>query len=230
MTSAQNLPQRLSGNEAHPLRPIYLISKTPHPGVIHIPILTISFLKPVIDFTRYDGIILTSKQAVLALEDYTIDWGRLQCICVSEGTADAAREAGASHVAVGDGYGTSLLALLKSKGRSQRWLYLRPKVIATEWVEAARTEGIWIDEAIVYETTCNKEARGISIASNAILVFTSPSSIACFCASYSILPTHSIVAIGKTTRDAFSNAKEVLVSPKTSVASAVELAQNIAQK
>lgn len=212
------------------MRPIYLISKTPYNGVIHIPILTISFLHPVIDFSQYDGIILTSKQAVVALEDYDVDWGRLQCVCVSEGTADAARQAGACNVAVGDGYGTSLPALLKSKDHSLRWLYLRPKVIASEWVETARTEGICIDEAIVYETTCNEEARDVSIASNAILVFTSPSSIACFCASYSILPTHSVVAIGKTTRDAFDNAKEVLISPKNSVASAVELAQNIAQK
>lgn len=211
------------------MRPIYLISKTPYDGVSHIPILTISFLQPDIDFTKYDGIILTSKQAVLALEHYNLDWERLSCVCVSEGTAEAARKAGAITVEIGDGYGTSLPRVLKSHDQNQRWLYVRPKVIATEWVEAARQDGIRIDEAIVYETTCNDEAQGISIESNAILVFTSPSSIACFCKSYSILPTHTVVAIGKTTRDAFANAKEVLISPQNSVASAVKLAQKIAR-
>ena len=212
------------------MRPIYLISKTPHPGVIHIPILTISFLKPDIDFTKYDGIIFTSKQAVLAVEHYNLDWERLKCVCVSEGTADAARKAGAVTIAIGDGYGTSIPKVLKSYAQNQRWLYVRPKVIATEWVETACQDGIHIDEAVVYETTCNEEAQGTSIEADAILVFTSPSSISCFTQSYSILPTHTIVAIGKTTRDAFVNAKEVLVSPQNSVASAVELAQNIAQK
>lgn len=210
------------------MRPIYLISKTPHPGVIHIPILTISFLQPDIDFTKYNGIILTSKQAVLALEHYNLEWERLTCVCVSEGTADAARKIGALTVKMGDGYGTSFPKVLKSFAQDQRWLYLRPKVIATDWVETARQDGIHIDEAIVYETTCNEEACGVSIEANAILVFTSPSSITCFCKWYSILPTHTVVAIGKTTRDAFADAKEVLISPQNSVASAVELAQKIA--
>ena len=211
------------------MRPVYLISKTPYAGVIHIPILTISFLNPAIDFAQYEGIILTSKQALVALENYTFAWENLQCICVSESTAEAARQAGAVHIEVGNGYGKSIPDVLRSKKRFGKWLYLRPKVIASEWVEKAREEGVVIDEAVVYETTCNKDAKAFSISEDAVLVFTSPSSIACFCAAYSILPSHSIVAIGKTTQNAFKNAKEVFVSPEASVASAVQLAQEIAQ-
>ncbi|MDD2265519.1 uroporphyrinogen-III synthase [Sulfuricurvum sp.] len=211
------------------MRPVYLISKTPYEGVIHIPILTISFLNPTIDFTQYEGIILTSKQALIALEKYTFTWDTLHCICVSESTAEAARQAGAVHVETGDGYGKSIPGMLSAKKRNGKWLYLRPKVIASEWVETARGQGIPIDEAVVYETTCNKEANTYHIEKDAVLVFTSPSSIKCFCALYSILPTHSIVAIGKTTQSAFQNAKEVFVSPQASVASAVQLAQEIAQ-
>ncbi|MDD2368149.1 MAG: uroporphyrinogen-III synthase [Sulfuricurvum sp.] len=211
------------------MRPVYLISKTPYAGVIHIPILTISFLNPAIDFAQYEGIILTSKQALVALENYTFAWENLQCICVSESTAEAARQAGAVHIEVGNGYAKSIPDVLRSKKRFGKWLYLRPKVIASEWVEKAREEGVVIDEAVVYETTCNQDAKAFSISEDAVLVFTSPSSIECFCASYSILPSNSIVAIGKTTQNAFKNAKEVFVSPEASVASAVQLAQEIAQ-
>lgn len=228
-TSVQNRPQPSSGNKAHPLRPIYLISKTPYEGVIHIPILTITFLHPSIDFTKYEGIIVTSKQALLALNNYAFEWENLQCICVSEGTAEAARQAGAVQIEVGDGYGKSIPNVLRAKKREGKWLYLRPKVIASEWVECTRSEGFEIDEAILYETTCNKEASYYSIADDAVLVFTSPSSIECFYRSYQILPSHSIVTIGKTTQSAFHSAKEVFVSPRPSVASAVELAQKIAQ-
>ncbi len=211
------------------MRPIYLISKTPYEGVIHIPILTISFLNPPIDFTQYEGIIFTSKQAVLALENYVLDWNKLKCICVSEGTAAFAADAGAMDIEVGNGYGVSIPNVLGTKKRYGKWLYLRPKVIASEWVECARNEGFGIDETIVYETTCNQEASHYTIADDAVLVFTSPSSIECFYTSYQILPSHTIVTIGKTTQSAFHSAKEVFVSPQTSVASAVELARKIAQ-
>lgn len=211
------------------MRPIYLISKTPYEGVIHIPILTISFLHPSIDFDNYQGLILTSKQALLALNHYTFSWEKLQCICVSEGTAEAARKAGALNVEAADGYGASIPALLQTKEEKGKWLYVRPKVIASDWIERARDEGFEIEEAVVYETTCNEEARDVAIEKDAVLVFTSPSSIDCFCASYPILSSYSIVAIGKTTRAAFKNAKEVHVSPQTTVASAIELAQEIAR-
>ncbi len=212
------------------MRPIYLISKTPYEGVIHIPILTISFLYPSIDFTQYEGVIFTSKQAVLAIEKYSLDWENLKCICVSEGTAASAANAGAMDIEVGDGYGRSIPSVLNAKKRSGKWLYLRPKVVASEWVDVARNGGFFIDERVVYETTCNEDARGYTIEKDAVLVFTSPSSIECFCASYPILSSYSIVAIGTTTRAAFDNAKEVQISPQPSVASAIELARKIAQE
>lgn len=212
------------------MRPIYLISKTPYPGVEHIPVLSISFLHPVIDFSLYEGIILTSKQAILALENYDLDWNKLKCICVSESTAAAAREIGAVDIESGDGYGVSIPSVLGTKKRYGKWLYLRPKVIASEWVERARSEGFDIDEAIVYETTCNEAAANYPISDEGILIFTSPSSIHCFLENYSILPTHKVVVIGKTTQNALSEGVLSYLSSSTSVASAVDLARQIASE
>lgn len=212
------------------MRPIYLISKTPYPGVEHIPVLSISFLHPVIDFALYEGIILTSKQAILALENYDLDWNKLKCICVSESTAAAARETGAVDIESGDGYGVSIPSVLGTKKRYGKWLYLRPKVIASEWVERARSEGFDIDEAIVYETTCNEAAANYPISDEGILIFTSPSSIHCFLENYSILPTHKVVVIGKTTQNALSEGVPSHLSSSTSVASAVDLARQIASE
>ena len=211
------------------MRPIYLISKTPYKGVIHIPILTITFLTPTIDFSHYNGIILTSKQSLIALQHYTFSWDKLQCICVSEPTAEAARKTGAHNLYVGNGYGQSIPEVMKRESLEGRWLYLRPKVIASEWVDVARSNGIMIDEAVVYETTCNQEASGVHIEENGVLIFTSPSSIECFSQWYKILPTHSVVAIGKTTAKLFETAKEVHISPEASIPSAIKLAREIAQ-
>jgi len=212
------------------LRPVYLISKTSYPGVIHIPALTIRFLTPHIDFSQYEGVILTSKQTVLALRNYAIDWCRLKCICVSEPTAQSAREAGAVDIETGDGYGTSIPDVLQAKKRNGKWLYLRPKTVASEWVETAREKGFVIDEAVVYETTCNEEVSDLEAAKDGVLIFTSPSSIRCYTKHHPIFPAQDVVVIGKTTQSALPAGVSSRLSATTSIASAVELARQIARE
>lgn len=212
------------------MRPIYLISKTPYEGVIHIPILTISFLNPVIDFTHYEGIIFTSKQAVLALEEYPLDWKTLKYICVSENTAASVRERGAVDVECGDGYGVSIPTVLRTKKRHGKWLYVRPKIIASQWVESARSDGIEIDEAVVYETTCNEDAGNYPISEEGVLIFTSPSSIRCFLQNYPIFQTQDVVVIGTTTQNALPAGVASYLSSTTSVEAAVDLARQIASR
>lgn len=223
--SAPNLPQRSSGNKAHPLRPIYLISKTPYAGVIHIPILSIHYLHPLIDFTRYNGIIVTSKQAALALEHYTFDWTRLKVICVGESTAQSMRELGAKQIDVADGYGMSIASILTKE--SGRWLYCRPKEIASAWPERVREEGVGIDEVILYETTCNDSLKIMEIEKEGVLIFTSPSAITCFLKHYDILPTHTVIAIGTTTQKALPSGVSSLLSEERSVESCVKKAREL---
>jgi uroporphyrinogen-III synthase len=211
------------------LRPIYLISKTPYPGVHHIPVLSIRFLTPSIDFSKFDGIIFTSKQGIEAAKRYDIDWSKLQCVSVSEPTAKFAKKAGAVHVIAGDGYGETIPSLLQAAGLSTRWLYLRPETVASTWADTARASGLNVDEAVVYETVCNPDAANVSIETDAVLIFTSPSSIRCFLQNYSLLKSHTVVAIGTTTLNALPSDIEGQISVHTSVESAVELARTLAQ-
>ena len=139
------------------MRPIYLVSKTSHHetvGVVHIPILSIRFLTPDIDFNLYEGIVVTSKQGALALKHYAPNWDKLYVICVGESTAQEVKKQGAKHIECADGYGESIFNVLRQHRR--KWLYCRPKMIASSWPSRAREEGIVIDEVIIYETTCNE--------------------------------------------------------------------------
>jgi len=212
------------------LRPIYLISKTPYEGVIHIPILTIRFLSPDINFSDYEGVVFTSKQGVLSLQSYSFDWNRLKCICVSESTAKNAREAGAIDVEIGDGYGDSIPDILGAKKRRGKWLYLRPKVVASDWVESARNRGITIDEAIVYESVCNEEMSNFPVSQEGVLIFTSPSAIRCFLLNHKILPTHDVIVIGETTKNALPAGMLSYLSEAASIEATVNLARQIAIK
>lgn len=209
------------------VRPIYLISQTPYPGVIHIPVLAIGFFTPPIDFSIYTGLIFTSKQAIKSLEHYSDDWKNLPSVCVSEATASAARNSGIKDVEMVQGYGESIPDKLASRGKGGKWLYLRPKVIASEWVEAAHDKGVEVDEAIMYETLCNSEEEFPAIEKNGVLIFTSPSSIECFSKRYTILPSHKVVVIGKTTQNALPLGIKSTLSETTSVESCVEKAREI---
>lgn len=212
------------------MRPIYLISKTPYEGVIHIPILTIRFLSPDINFSDYEGVIFTSKQGVLSLQSYVPDWNRLKCICVSEATAKYAREAGAIDVEVAGGYGDTIPDILGAKKRSGKWLYLRPKVVASDWVENARNRGSSIDEAIVYESVCNEEMSDFPVLEEGVLIFTSPSAIRCFLQQHKILPTHDVIVIGETTKNALPAGTISYLSEAASIGATVDLARQIAIK
>lgn len=195
-------------------------------GLVHLPILSIHFLTPDIDFTQYDGIIVTSKQGALALKNYTLDWKKLKVICVGESTAEAMKQLGAVHVVNAAGYGETIFNVLRQY--NGKWLYCRPKMIASSWPERVREEGMILDEVIIYETRCNKTMEKIDIADNAVLIFTSPSSIECFCERYELLSTHDIVVIGKTTQNALPLGIKSLLAEDTSVESCVKMAKELA--
>lgn len=211
------------------MRPIYLISKTPLDqavDVIHIPILSIHFLAPDIDFSLYRGVIVTSKQAAQALKSYSPDWTELNIVCVGESTANVIKELGASHIEIAQGYGMSILNVLSPhKGK---WLYLRPKMIASSWPSRARELGVEVDEVIIYETTCNDDIKELKIAQDGVLIFTSPSSIECFCKRSNILSTHDVVVIGSTTQAALPLGIKSTLSEETSVVSCIEKGREIA--
>jgi uroporphyrinogen-III synthase len=213
------------------LRPIYLVSKTSHrdtAGVVHIPILTIAFLTPPINFDTYDGLIITSKQGALALSRYTPDWKKLRIVCVGDSTADVMREMGALHIDIASGYGESIWEVLKKY--HGKWLYCRPKMIASSWPQKAREAGFSIDEVVVYETSCNGATEKIDIADNGVLIFTSPMGIECFLQKYTFKPTHDVVVIGKTTQNALPLGIKSTRSEITSVESCVKVAQKLAAK
>jgi uroporphyrinogen-III synthase len=210
------------------LRPIYLISKTSHKNavdVIHLPILSIKYLHPQINFSLYDGIIVTSKEAAKALQSYDIDWNRLDILCVGASTASEIGAMGGCNITVASGYGDSILEVLENQ--YNRWLYIRPKAIASSWPQQARMMGKKIDEVILYETTCNEEMEEIPIAQDAVLIFTSPSAIECFLKRYELLSTHAVVVIGTTTQKALPSNVASIVSEVTSIESCIEKAREL---
>ena len=206
---------------------IYLFSKTPHSGVNHIPLLNTRHFFPSIDFSAYDLIIATSKEIFVSLLKMDDTWKKVLLLCVSEATADAAKEAGSAVVEVAEGYGKSIEQRVLQHHRAEKILYLRAKVVASDFALVLRRAGVAVDEAVVYETFCNAEVLDVEIEEDAVLIFTSPSAVACFTSEHTLMPSQKLIAIGETTRAALPAERDVIMPQRPSVALAVALAKKI---
>lgn len=208
---------------------IFLFSKTSHPDVTHIPILATRFFQPEIDFSAYDAIVLTSKQAVTALEKISLEWKMLPALCVASKTAETVEKAGGKLLEAGDGYGDSLTDIIMDNYASYRWLYPRPAVVASDFKERVKRAGVRMDDVIVYETSCNQACRDITLPEGAILVFTSPFTIACFMEFFTFKSSYRVVVIGKTTAKALPKNIKYQMPDLPTVDASVLLAKKLLQ-
>jgi uroporphyrinogen-III synthase len=205
---------------------IYLISKTPHEDVFHVPILKTYYLSDEIDFSNCDALILTSKEAIASLEAHNPGWVDLPVLAVSSKTADEAKRCGAYIMGVGGGYGDSLLEKVL-KHRIYRWLYVRPRIVASSFAEDAKSLGSKLEEKVVYETSCNRGLKPLDLPMNATLIFTSPSAVICFLERHDIQRNQNVVVIGKTTAQALPSFVDYHMAQKPTVEACIELAKEL---
>lgn len=207
---------------------IYLFSTSSHPDAKSINSLDITFLKPEIDFSQYDYLIITSKQTSKALQQYEKEeYISKPALCVSAQSAKSFEHLGGEVLAVGKGYGDNLTEQIKSFPKEKKWLYLRAKVVASDFVLTCKEKGYMIDEKIVYESDCSKIIKNVKVEKDATLIFTSPSSVKCFVEDHELLDTHNIVVIGKTTAKALPKNCSYILSNDTTVESCIQIAKSL---
>ena len=207
---------------------IYLFSTSSHSEAFSVNSLLITFLQPNIDFSKYDAFIITSKQASKALKGYETNlFQDIPALCISKASAKSYEEIGGTVLDVGEGYGDNLVEKIKKYPKSTRWLYLRAKVVASNFVLLCQKDGYSIDEAIVYMSECSKDILNVQVKEKSILIFTSPSSLECFLKTHSLFKSNVIIVIGRTTAKAVPKGFEYHLSEKTTIESCMELAKNI---
>lgn len=209
--------------------PIYLFSVSSHPDAIHVNSLSVTFFKPDIDFNDVDYLILTSKQVVKALQQYPKkEFIDKKALCISKATAAAYTELGAEVLQIGKGYGDTLSDAIRSYPKETRWLYLRAEVVASNFAAELRNKGYDIKEAIVYKSECSKEILKAEVPKEAVLIFTSPSSVKCYLHTHSLLASQKIIVIGKTTAKALPEETACILSPETTIESCIQIAKKLA--
>jgi len=207
-------------------KPIYLFSISSHPHAKSINSLDIKLLKPEINFLNYDYLIITSKQISEALKQYENPELK-PALCVSVASAKSYEEIGGEVLDIGGGYGDNLVNKIKEYPKNKKWLYLRAKIVASDFVTTCQSDGYDIDEIIVYESDCSKAIGHVEVENGAVLIFTSPSSVNCFLKNHTINPHAKVVVIGKTTAKAIPKNIDYILSDETTIESCIKIAKNI---
>jgi len=120
----------------------------------------------------------------------------------------------------------ALQKLLQRHYRHHQLCYYRAREVSTELMPLLKNKGIDIAQRIVYETHCNQ--RHVTIAKDAILLFTSPKLVHCYFKHNNCQKEQKTIAIGRTTQHALQDhCNKVLVAPSASVEALVNMAKTI---
>ena len=182
-------------------RAIYLLSPTPKEGTIALPMIDFSITATSIDFSHSDTLIFTSKQAVITADMIDLSWKNYPCIAIGPATKKQIENLGGKVIYHPKSfYGESLSHDIAQFFRNKKLLYLRPKEISFDSKGFLGKEGIVLQEQIIYETSCLKYSPEDKPSKNAIIIFTSPSTIHCFLKNFEWDESYTAVVIGKATK------------------------------
>ena len=180
---------------------IYLLSPIAKENICHLPMIEFTLLDVQIDFSGYDILMFTSKQAVRSIEQLNPKWKELPCLAIGPATARVIAKLGGRVIYNPESfYGERLGKDIIQKFQSKKILYLRPKEVFFDVKQFLYNGGMEITEHIIYKTSCLKYTNADKPCKDAIIVFTSPSTIQCFFKNFDWDESYIAVVIGESTK------------------------------
>ncbi len=180
---------------------IYLLSPHAKEGCVHLPMISFSLVEQRLTFEGCDLLMFTSKQAVISAEKLNPNWKEIPCLAIGSATAKQIEVLGGTvQYQPKSFYGKTLSQDIVTKFKEKKILYLRPKEVSFDSKGFLEKEGIGLDEKIIYETNCIQYAKEDQPDKDAIIIFTSPSTIHCFLKIFEWDESYMAVVIGEATK------------------------------
>ena len=205
---------------------IYLLNDVQFDGVENLPLLLTEYLKPTIDFSQVNSLIITSKKALLSLEAMNAPWRDKHLFTVGDATAKLVQSLGGKVHYSAEGYGEELAKTIIRQFPMGRYLYCRGKEVATDIGHLLRRSNIRVQDLMLYTTRCDESVRA-DIPRGSVIIFTSPKTVRCFFKQWEWDETWKAVAIGKTTKNAMPKKIDVLMPETPLLHAAVALAKGL---
>jgi len=181
---------------------IYLLSPLKKEETVSLPMIQFTLIDKPIDFSSCDTLMFTSKQAVVSADKLDKSWKNYPSIAIGKATKRKIEELGGRVLySPPKFYGEVLAKDIQKNFSTKKLLYLRPKVVSFNSKLYLSIAGIQLNEQIIYETSCLKYSKEDKPKENAIIIFTSPSTIKCFFENFSWNDSYIAILIGKATKE-----------------------------
>ena len=182
-------------------RAIYLLSVSMKEDTIVLPMIRFETIAKDLNLGACDLLMFTSKQAVKSAEALNPAWKMIPSLAVGAATAKEIEALGGSVLYQPTSFdGQTLSQEIVEKFHDKKILYLRPQTVSFDAKTFLHQSGIEIEEQILYKTSCMTYEPSAAPKRNAIIIFTSPSTIDCFFKNFTWNESYTAVVIGKTTQ------------------------------
>ncbi len=182
---------------------IYILSDTDIQGAKKLPVIWQRYFPPSVDIAAYDYLLFTSKNGVKAINYYTDSWKTIPSLAIGKATAKTIEQLGGKVAFVAKSfYGKDFIKEVAKRFKGAKFLYLRPKRVATDIAAIAKELGLDVKEAVIYETLCQECDRVEPPPKGSTIIFSSPSTIRCFFGCFEWDSSYRAVVIGKKSASA----------------------------
>jgi uroporphyrinogen-III synthase len=207
---------------------IYLLSPVIYKDTISLPMIEFVLTVSSLDLSSYDLLMFTSKQAVKSAEALNPKWKEIPCLSIGSATTKQIEALGGTVAYQPTSfYGKALSEDILMKFRDKRIVYLRPKVVSFGSKAFFASNGVTLEEKVIYETRCKVYTENEKPKKNAIIIFTSPSTIHCFLKNFAWDSSYTAVVIGEATKEHLPHDINVYVSNKPLIDACVAKAKQI---
>jgi len=207
---------------------IFILSEKEYEGVLNLPCIKINFLKKEIELSKYDALIFSSKNGVLAINKLTKNWKDIPSYSIGSGTSQIITSLGGKVAyEAKNSYGDDFAKEIKKRLKEQKVLFLRAKIVTSNLNKILLKASVHLDELIVYETRCNDCKELKTPPSNSVIIFSSPSTIECFFRCFSWNTSYKAVVIGSKTASFMPSDINFVCASKQSISSCIELSKKL---
>jgi len=207
---------------------IYLLSPLKKEGTFSLPMISFMLVSDILDFSNCDTLMFTSKQAVVSANNIDKKWKDYPCIAIGGATKSKIEELGGQVIYhPKEFYGEALATEIVKNFSDKKLLYLRPKEISFDSKAYLEKSGIVLEEQIIYKTSCEEYAKTQQPQKNAVIIFTSPSTIQCFFKNFNWDKSYVAVLIGNATKKHLPKECNFVIANEPLIASCIEKAKEI---
>ncbi len=193
-----------------------------------LPMIEFTPIAKEIDFSSFDILLFTSKNAVSIINKINPAWINFPSIAISSQTAKKIEELGGLVIGISESfYASGLSQMITERFADKKILYLRPKEIASNALPSLRKLGIDIDELIIYETKCKIYDVSHKPPIGSIIIATSPSTVQCFIQNFGSFDGYKVVAIGDTTASILPDKTEYEIASQPLISECIKLAKEM---